>query len=103
MLDGIWHIVEMRGPSAISILLIGFLFYLFFIQRNQIKKLSADLESTEKDLYRKIEKTLDKSMSTIVDCNSKIVELQIEVGKLTEGIKGICKSLDEVKAGLMNK
>ena len=103
LIEGIWQIVEMRGPSVISVLIMSFLFYLIVLQRNQIKKLNKDLDEAEDSLHKRIEKTLEQSTSTIMDSNEKIVQLQIEMGKLTEAMKGICKSLDEVKTQLREK
>ena len=103
MMDGIWQIVEMRGPSVVSLLLVGFLFYLNIILRGQMKRLNKDLEEAEKNLHNRIEKTLEKSSKTIMDSNEKIVQLRIEVGKLTEVMKGMSKSLDEVKLQLRDK
>lgn len=103
MIEGIWQIVEMRGPSVVSLLLMSFMFYLIVLQRTQIKKLNNDLDKAEDSLHKRIEKTLEKSTLTIVDSNEKIVQLQIEMGKITEAMKGISRALDDMKIELRTK
>lgn len=93
----------MRGPSVVSLLLMSFMFYLIVLQRTQIKKLNNDLDKAEDSLHARIEKTLEQSTSTIIDSNEKIVQLQIEMGKITEAMKGICKAFDDMKVELRSK
>ncbi|MCK5281822.1 MAG: hypothetical protein KAK00_00270 [Nanoarchaeota archaeon] len=90
MFEGIWTIVEMRGPSIVSLLGIFFLSYLYFSQNKNIKKLNDELESAKESIYNKFGKILENT-------SNNMTMIKTDVGKQTESIKGICKTLDNVQ------
>jgi len=96
MFEVLSRFIELRGISVISALLIMFLFKLDIDQRCQIKNLRIDLECARKGLDKKIEKYLEHN-------NDLMLELKVDVGKLSESIKAICVSLDDVKNELRDK
>lgn len=82
--------IEMRGISIISALLIIFLFKLDIDQRNQINLLKRELEDAKDCLEKKIEKYLETNRNIML-------ELKVEVSRLSESIKAICVTLEDIK------
>ena len=90
MFEGIWTIVEMRGPSVVSLLCISFLVYMYILQQRQIRQLNAKLDMAKEDIYIRFRKILEHT-------SEEMTEIKTEVGKQTEAIKGVCKTLDNVQ------
>lgn len=96
MFEWLGNFIELRGISIISALLIMFLFKLDFDQRCQIKNLKKELDKAEEGLDKKIEKYLESN-------NTLMLELKVDVGKLSESIRSVCVSLDDVKKEIRDK
>ena len=73
----------MRGPSIFSFLCILFLLGYIFMLHKRIGTLECELDTAKDDIYKKF----GEDMS----------ELKTDVGKQTEAIKGLCKTLDNVQ------
>lgn len=96
MFEVLSRFIEMRGISIISALLIIFLFKLDLDQRKQIKNLETDLTTARDRLDKRIDKYLEAN-------NNLMLELKVDMGKMSEAIKGVCNSLDDVKDELRDK
>ena len=90
MIELISRFIEMRGISVISAILIGFLFKLDIDQRRQICELKKELGDAKECLEKKIEKYLEKN-------NTLMLDLKVEMGKMSESIKAICITLEDLK------
>lgn len=90
MLSGVWTIVELRGPSVVSFILIIVLFKFFINQKHQITTLNKKIDNAKDDINKKIYDILERY-------NEGMTELKTNVGKQTESIKSICVTLDNVQ------
>ena len=83
MLDGMWTIVEMRGPSVVSFLcILGLLSYLVVLHV-RINKLECSLAKAKEEIYKGL--------------GSDISSIKTDIGKLTVSSKSQCDRLDDVK------
>ena len=90
MFEGIWTIVEMRGPSVVSLLCIMFLLYIDITQGREVKRLRTELDQAKEAIYSKFGKVIEAT-------NRDIAGIRTDVGKQTEAIKSLCVTLDNVQ------